>query len=65
MFTPLVAVANILSKNSAKSSVGAELALTALTDGVIMAVEDEAGGACGAADDDPWDALEVRHAWYC
>eukprot|EP00966_Prymnesium_polylepis_P306525 7083154-Prymnesium_polylepis.1 len=65
MFTPLVAVANILSKNSAKSSVGAELALTALTEGATIAVEDETCGADGAADDDPWDPLEVRHAWYC
>ena len=68
MFTPLVAVANILSKNSVKPSVGAGLALTALTDGVTIAVEDETGGADGAggaADDDPWDPLEVRHAWYC
>ena len=65
MFTPLVAVANTLSKNSLKSSVGAELALTALIDCVTIAVEDETGGAGGAVDDDPWDALEVRHAWYC
>ena len=48
MFTPLVAVANTLSKNSLKSSVGAELALTALIDGVTIAVEDETGGAGGA-----------------